>query len=51
MWTQHGGSGLGISWRDAWSLEWDELLELQEEIGHRRSAEASAIKAARSRKS
>lgn len=48
LWRQHGGSGLGITWDEAWDLEWDELTALVEEVDRRRSAEAAALRRARS---
>jgi hypothetical protein len=46
LWTQHGGSGLGITWDEAWELEWDTLIELIEEVNRRRSAESEALRRA-----
>jgi len=51
LWTQHGGSGLGITWAEAWELEWDELIALIEEIDRRRAAEVKALKAANAKAS
>lgn len=48
LWTQHGGSGLGITWDEAWELEWDMLTALIEEVNARRAGEASALRRARS---
>lgn len=47
LWTQHGGSGLGITWAEAWDLDWDELVTLIEVINERRQAETDAIRKAR----
>lgn len=46
LWTQHGGSGLNITWNEAWELEWDELIGLIDAINRRRSAEAAQLKKA-----
>lgn len=47
-WHQYGGSGLNISWSEAWELEWDELTMVLEEVERRRTAEANALRNARS---
>jgi hypothetical protein len=49
LWRQHGGSGLGITWAEAWELDWDELTQLREEVDRRRGAEAAAIRRAQHR--
>ena len=47
VWRQHGGSGAGVTWTEAWEMEWDDLTALIEEINRRRSAEAEAMRRAR----
>lgn len=49
LWTQHGGSGLSITWDEAWNLEWDDLIALIEEVDRRRQAEAAALRRAHSK--
>jgi len=49
-WRQHGGSGLGIAWRDALDLDTGERDWLLGRIDEQRSREAEALrKAARRR--
>lgn len=48
LWVQHGGSGMNITWDEAWALEWDELVDLIEEINRRRREETAALKRAHS---
>jgi hypothetical protein len=49
-WRQHGGSGLGLTWREALDLDTGERDWLLERIDEQRSREAEALrKAARRR--
>jgi len=43
-WTQHGGSGLSITWSDLDDLDVDEFQDLLAMIGERRKREASELK-------
>lgn len=46
LWVQHGGSGMNITWNEVWDLEWDELINLIDEVNRRRKAESDALKKA-----
>lgn len=44
MWTQHGGSGLGMSAQDVGELDLDDIFWLLDALIERRRKEAQAMK-------
>lgn len=50
MWTQHGGSGLGMSFADVGELDVSEIFFLANAMLKRRQKEATAMKRAGSSK-
>jgi hypothetical protein len=49
MWTQHGGSGLGMTFEDCQNLDYADILELYGMLRKRRRDEAKAIEQATKR--
>jgi hypothetical protein len=47
MWTEHGGSGLGMSWTEAQNLDHADIIDTINRIRMQRRKEAQAIKRAR----